>query len=237
MSKDDKKVYIRGNKYRGDAIIKTLTDKGALNVLKYDGTGESYVYYINDDNRIAMMLMSKVENLKKNGYKELKSCLFYKQFDILINKSKIEFQVFIAKDDDNIPDGFYSCLCVSDKSLKNMPLLVSGLSTDYRLADPDEIDMFHELLHQYHTEWNENKKELVPWRWTPNDGDTYYYIKVSRSRMHVCSAKFNYNDRKAVTTYKNKNCFQTYDEAKFILERILTIFDKQFDSYTFEQFY
>lgn len=70
--KDDKKIYLCGNKYRGDAIIKTLGDKGTSNVSKYDRTDEDYVYYINFDlipdfNENTQMYR---DFLKYKGYKD-----------------------------------------------------------------------------------------------------------------------------------------------------------------------
>lgn len=73
--KAEQKVYIKGDRNRGDEIIKLLTDLGGTNNLYYTGKDEDAVYFINPQGEIDWTHDSNTSIILpyiKEFYKEIK---------------------------------------------------------------------------------------------------------------------------------------------------------------------
>ena len=70
--KESQKIYIKGNKERGDEIKEILTGLGASPVAGIDCNNEFFIYYIDHDNKIALAVIdSEVGRIIMDNYKEI----------------------------------------------------------------------------------------------------------------------------------------------------------------------
>jgi len=70
---ENMRVWIRGNKERGEEVIKALTDLGAKNINKRSGECEDAIYSVDKHNKIACLSTdSDIASLVVNFYKEIK---------------------------------------------------------------------------------------------------------------------------------------------------------------------
>ena len=67
------RVWIRGNKERGEEVIRALTDLGAKNINKRSGEFEDAIYSVDKHNKIVCLSTdSDIASLVVNFYKEIK---------------------------------------------------------------------------------------------------------------------------------------------------------------------
>ena len=70
---ENMRVWIRGNKERGEEVIKALTDLGAKNINKRSGECEDAIYSVDKHNKIdCLSTDSDIASLVVNFYKEIK---------------------------------------------------------------------------------------------------------------------------------------------------------------------
>ena len=70
--KESQKIYIKGNKERGDEIKEILIGLGASPVAGIDCNNEFFLYYIDHDNKIALAVIdSEVGRIIMDNYKEI----------------------------------------------------------------------------------------------------------------------------------------------------------------------
>lgn len=76
VMKTEQRVYIKGNRYRGDEVIKLLTDLGGKNDdFQYSGKNEDAIYFIDPEGDIAWTSDSNTSMILpyiKEFYKEIK---------------------------------------------------------------------------------------------------------------------------------------------------------------------
>lgn len=71
--KDKQKIFIIGNKYRGDEIKDILTGLGAHPVTDVSCNDDRFIYFINHENEISVALVgSEVAKIIMDNYKEIK---------------------------------------------------------------------------------------------------------------------------------------------------------------------
>ena len=70
---ENMRVWIRGNKERGEEVIRALTDLGAKNINKRSGECEDAIYSVDKHNKIdCLSTDSDIASLVVNFYKEIK---------------------------------------------------------------------------------------------------------------------------------------------------------------------
>ena len=70
---ENMRVWIRGNKERGEEVIKALTDLGAKNIFEHDGEFENVIYYINSKKEVeGVIIGTTIASLIANFYTEIK---------------------------------------------------------------------------------------------------------------------------------------------------------------------
>lgn len=70
---ENMRVWIRGNKDRGEEVIKTLTDLGAENPFEHGGEFENVIYYINSKKEVGGAIIGVTSaSLIANFYTEIK---------------------------------------------------------------------------------------------------------------------------------------------------------------------
>lgn len=141
----------------------------------------------------------------------------FKDGDILINKYKKEYIVYKEKDS-SLYINFY--IYLDRKLWKSIDSVRSEFrSVDYfRLATEQEIKYFHEKLHNMHLDWDSNKKQLIEW-YIPKENKVYYTIKVNKGKFKIYS-RVNINNNIDKQLIKSHNCFDTYENAEKVLNKI-----------------
>lgn len=216
--KDKQKIYIRGNKERGDEIRNILTGLGAHAVTDISCNYDRFIYFINHDNEISVALVgSEVARIIMGNYREIKLPeQTWKDGDVLVNVKR-DRELYAVFDRDVPYLSFNAYLLVGDGCIEAVPYDEAiCIREDYRLATPSEIEHFHELLHKHGKDWDAEKKRLVDWRWKPKDMEEYWFFTGSNTIIRSV-----WKD----TLLDNKyfdfgNCFQTKKEAEIAAERV-----------------
>lgn len=86
---ENKKVYIRGRKDRGDEIKDILTGLGAHPVTDVSCNNDRFIYFINHENEISVALIdSEVARIIMDNYKEIElPRRLWKDGDVLVNNN------------------------------------------------------------------------------------------------------------------------------------------------------
>ena len=101
--KDEQKIYIRGDKNRGDEVKDTLTGLGAHTVTDISCDNDDYIYFINHDNEISVALVgSEVARIIMDNYKEIElPRRLWKDGDVLVNNNYPGYYAVFKKYNDN----------------------------------------------------------------------------------------------------------------------------------------
>lgn len=100
---------------------------------------------------------------------------------------------------------------------------ILGLHLDqWTYATDEDIKLFKEKLAEQNYKWDENKKELVKLFWTPNVGETYFFIN---RKFNVIEAR-NINNEVHQHRISLHNCFKTEEDATELLKEIKEMFVK-----------
>ena len=171
--KEEWKVFIRGVDGRGNEIIKILTNLGGKNNSEWTDKYMSsyYIYIINHKGNISSVsINSETAKIIMDNYREMK-LHEWKDGDVLFSRTDKSFSVY-RKEKDN-----KSFICHIYISYDDC-LFVNGwcCNKNYSLANTQEIEQFHELLHKHNKEWDAEKKQLIDWRWKPKMGENYFFI-------------------------------------------------------------
>lgn len=210
--KEEWKVYIRGNLNRSKEVIKALTDLGANNsVLELEGVDRGRIYYINHDGNICMeYIFSEYAKIIMDNYKEIKLPKEWPDGCILkSNLFRDTFGVFRQTCED-APERFEGYAFVDSKGIEGYK---RPLKMSYRIATPQEIDKFHELLHKRGNDWDYEKKQLVNWRWRPKMYDEYW----GAAAEGVVDDFIWHEDPSDKRFFDFGNCFRTLSERQLKL--------------------
>ena len=141
----------------------------------------------------------------------------FKDGDILINKYKKEYIVYKEKDS-SLYINFY--IYLDRKLWKNIDSVRSEFRSvnSFRLATEQEIKYFHERLHHMYLDWDSNKKQLIEW-YIPKENKVYYTIKINKGKFKIYS-RVNINNNIDKQLIKFHNCFDTYENAEKVLNKI-----------------
>lgn len=222
--KKEWKVYIKSVPGRGNEVIKMLEDLGAKNSFDYEGNMLEALYYIWHDGSIHVESTdNEYGQIIMENYHELHLPEQWKDGDVLINKDKTDYKVFLKYDSDS-DTTFYAynvSICVNGIITKCLGSIWHGdmllcYREDYYLATSKEIEQFHNILHKAHKEWDAEKKQLVDWKWKPNERDYYYYIS---SLGKVIGTTYLDTDSDK-SSFDFGNCFCTEEEANTMAEKI-----------------
>ena len=87
-----------------------------------------------------------------------------------------------------------------------------------RKATLVEISDFLSKLHEIGKDWNEEKKEIVEYKWKPSLGDEYWFVSSAMSPLRArWVADVDVDDERR---YRIGNCFRTEAEALVMAKRI-----------------
>lgn len=105
--KDSQRIYIRGNKNRGDEIKDILTGLGAHPVTDISYNDDRFIYFINHENEIGIALIdSEVARIIMDNYKEIKLPEQWKNGDILINNNN-DYALFKKYKDNDYFEAYF----------------------------------------------------------------------------------------------------------------------------------
>ncbi len=214
--KEEWKVFIRGNKDRGEEVIKVLEDCGASNSCGYIGD-DTMIYFVRHDGIIDFVCEdTEYSKVIMDNYTELHLPEKWKDGDVLyIQKSKT-FVVFkrYAYMDENGVNHFDTYFSVDENSLHVYG--TQELEGYPILATPQEIDHFRELLHKHGKEWDAEKKQVVDWEWEPKVEERYYSVDVNGDVTYYTWDDDDFD----AACYNFGNCFKTKEEAEAMAEKI-----------------
>lgn len=215
--KEEWKVYIRGNKDRGEEVIKVLTDLVG-GIVSLNGSNKDCIYFIDNDGTIDFEYLDSEEarNIMDN-YTELRLPEQWKDGDILKNKEYNNFVVY-KRNYDPYGTGIYIYLFVNCNSC-NVGSSLYVLGTNYRLATPSEIEDFHNMLQTLGYDWDCDNKQLVDSYWKPKYQEIYYYIT---EYLTVCFQNWADTDIEQIR-WRANNCFKTKEEAEYKANKIKDI--------------
>lgn len=211
-------IYIRGNKDRGDEVIKTLTDLGGRNYDLLHGTNSDSLYFINPDGIIYCTCFgSEIAKFIIYNYHEIKlpSERQWMDGDILFSEANNEFAVFEVEHI-HCPDKFFSYLSTCHAGYLTHQLIHKR---DFRLATKSEIEQFHNRLHVVNKDWDTEKKQLVDWEWKPSIKEAYYTLEIDNGDVEV-RARVYFGDDIDKKLIKNCNFFRTIEEAEEAVDRV-----------------
>lgn len=193
---EKQKVWIRGDKQRGDEVIKALEDLGADNGYTYNGKGENLLYFINHYGIIDFTLhQNEFSKVIRDNYKEIKLPERWKNGDVLVNKEyENVFSIFKKKDNEiNVLSEVYLFTDFDSGRIDGFHYINN---IEFRLATSQEVEKFYELLHKHGKEWDDEKKRLVKWKWKPENGERFYTIdEYCRADAHDNSPWISVNDK------------------------------------------
>lgn len=128
--------------------------------------------------------------------------------------------IFIYSDAKTQNSNFYSCYCGTHHGKIRAAFCYNWVDKNgCRFATPEEKDAFIiRLEKEYHKCWNAEKKCLEDIRWTPNNGEKFYYIDVNgKVRACVCHGFMDFFD-------DFPNCFKTEQATQKVADQIKEIF-------------
>lgn len=211
--KEEWKVFIRGNKDRGEEVIKALTDLGGKGDV-LNGLDKDCIYFIDHDGIIAFAyLVSETAQIIMDNYTELHLPEKWKDGDVLVSDEGL---FFVLKGDAKVGDknatiGAYCCVSEHQVCLSGH---IKQIITPH-LASPSEVEHFHELMHNYGKDWDAEKKQVVDWKWEPNYNEEYYRV-LSDGTVHSCAWL---DDEMDNSLFSIGNCFKTKEEAEIMAEK------------------
>ena len=109
--KDKQKIYIRGNKGRGDEVKDILTGLGAHVVTDISCNDDRFIYFINHDSEISVALVgSEVARIIMDNYKEIKLPLLpWNDRDVLVNNNCPDcYAAFKKYNDDGTFEAYFA---------------------------------------------------------------------------------------------------------------------------------
>ena len=213
--KDSQKVFIRGVEDRGDEVQQTLINLGGNVVRNYNYNVSDCLYYINHDEEIRCTEeKSEMGLILLDNYTELHLPEKWKDGDVLVNSEGL---FFVLKGDFQV--GGKNTAIGAYCSVSEHQVCLSGhlKQIDYpRLASPSEVEHFHELMHKHGKDWDAEKKQVVDWKWEPDDGDIYYFLD------DIGGVDYDeWNDVEVdANRYNFGNCFRTEEEAEAMAEKV-----------------
>ena len=219
---DKQKVYIKGDTYRGEEVIKALENLGGINAEHYYGNDYSGYYYINHKGEIAYVSTKKGEvyTFLQEFYKEIKlpDIKKWKDGDLLVrdNAGKKEYIVY-SDEKTKFDDEILSYVYVYDKGYDTM---VIGDTIDFKEASENDTNEFQEFLHTFGREWDFKNKMLIDWKWKPENNEEYWYINDVGEICHTLYNNFMICDNKRKEV---GNCFQNKLEAFNARDKIAKI--------------
>lgn len=206
--KEEWKIFIRGVKGRGDEVKQALINLGGKVINNYSYGDLDSLFFINHYGEIRYAAeTSEIAKIIRDNYREIKLPEKWKDGDIIYSPKFGTFAVYGY----NNPTTVYCRVSKNDL----VPYLTRAMKYDYRLATPQEIEQFHELLHKHNKEWDAEKKQVVDWKWKPNDNEEYYYI-LSDGKVRSCAWL---DDEIDTSRFIIGNCFKTKEEAEAIAEK------------------
>lgn len=212
--KEEWKVFIRGNKDRGEEVIKALTDLGGKGDV-LNGLNKDCIYFIDHDGIMDFAyLVSETAQIIMDNYTELHLPEKWKDGDVLVDRHDSQIMAL------------YEFVSDQDADLFNAHILLNGdmivlhsleVRKRFRLATAPEIEKFHEILHEHHKDWDAEKKQLVDLKWKPSEGDSFYAVSTAED----CIRKYEFGlDTYTQHLVRNYNCFKTREEAETMAEKI-----------------
>ena len=132
--KEKQKIFIRGNKDRGDEIRGLLAGLGATNYVSCDN--DNYIYFINHENKISATLIdSEVGRIIMDNYKEIElPKMQWEDGDTLVNNNYPSCRAVFKKYNDG--DTFDAYFILYDKAAYFDAL---AHVEDYHLASAEEL--------------------------------------------------------------------------------------------------
>jgi hypothetical protein len=205
------KVYIRGISGRGKDVIKALVDLGGVNSRKVAGDGFRCIYYIGRDNMIKYTSnVSELAAIIEDNYREIVPPeVIWKEGDLVVHSDGNSFCIVDAD-----TGKYFHPLFLVNQDCYSTKGSSMALKRAYHLADKEEKNSFLNLLHKNHLDWDFKKRQLVRWKWTPKEGENFYFITEDGE---VASLAYDKNE---FWTYSDfGNCFQSAEEAAAMAEK------------------
>lgn len=209
------KIWIKGDEKRGKEVIDTLKVFGGINRYYLDGDLSSQIYFITHDSNIfCAEENSELSNFVKEYYQEITLHEVWKKGDIIISNDEQTFCV-VASTVTSESDVAVTLSVDIDGEYDYYEDMEDGVDwlerDDYRKATEEEIKIFHELMHHNSKDWDEKENRLIDWHWTPETGETYYFID---SGCNVCRTRYCYGYPSVINRFQIGNCFKTKTEAE-----------------------
>ena len=86
----------------------------------------------------------------------------------------------------------------------------------FKLASDEEHKEFHELLHKHGKDWDAEKKQLVDWKWKPEELEDYFFVYTDLSVKRTSNDVLKIDEGRILCG----NCFRTKAEAEAAAERV-----------------
>ena len=221
--KEEWKVYIRGNKNRGEEVIKVLTDLGTANASKWKGDKEDYIYFIAHDGTIDFEdLDSETARIIMDNYTELYLPEKWKDGDLLVCHMLSGNRYAVYSDDSELME----CnTIITYVDADNHTYGVNGLfdKDDFKLASDKEHTEFYELLHKHGVDWDDRKKQLVNLKWKPKMDEPFWIVTAT---LDVNFYLWN-GTLSNIEMFNCGNCFKTREEAKIAAKKIRDLFKEK----------
>ena len=220
------KVFVRGMKDYGSAVIQSLERLGGINANGFTGTKSENIYFIRH-NRIIECALADTETAH----------IIMEEYELLHPQVIRNGTIMVRPADAEHSETSYAVVCgtaygvMKDSGNKeflgySLYLQVNGSTLDDYTKDNRYIcyldgyfpvndaweAQFHDTLHTIGKEWDAEKKELVDYnaRWKPSDRTEYYYVTASGDADKDVWRDWNIDEER----HAIGNCFRTEEAAK-----------------------
>ena len=215
------KVFVRGMKDYGSAVIQSLERLGGINANGFTGTKSENIYFIRH-NRIIECALADTETAH----------IIMEEYELLHPQVIRNGTIMVRPADAEHSETSYAVVCgtaygvMKDSGNKeflgySLYLQVNGSTLDDYTKDNRYIcyldgyfpvndaweAQFHDTLHTIGKEWDAEKKELVDYvaRWKPDEDDIYYLI--DDDGKIISDTWYGYDED--IDRYNFGNCFRT----------------------------
>lgn len=219
--REDWKVFIRGNKDRGEEVIKALEDCGASNSLGHIGDYDAALYFINHNGIIDSTRDYNAEFAKiiMDNYTELHLPEKWKDGDILVHTDddgSTDYAVYKETEEFNEYTQPYSILTYASVNKHVYGINIIVFKDNWKLASDEEHKEFYDLLHKHGVDWDSGNKQLIKWKWKPKMNETYWFITGCNTIIRSLWANTSLDNK----YFEIGNCFQSRKEAVTAAERV-----------------
>lgn len=126
--------------------------------------------------------------------------------------------IFKSKKSDKL-NNYYARFLLSNKAL-NIDCYCDR--NNPRLATEEEKQILLDVLHKNGRDWDAEKKEIVPYKWKPKEGEVYWCVNESAAVGCYKWANFPAD----IKFYSIGNCFRTEEEAQEMADKFKELLKK-----------